>query len=51
MLNISQTVCWALNPVYSLISSHNIARIIFLIPILQIWTLKSGENKVNSLWS
>lgn len=51
MLTISQAMCWALNPVYSLISSHNTARIIFIIPILQLWTLKAREEKVNSLWS
>lgn len=33
----------------SLISSHNIAGIIFIIPISQIWSPKSGEVKVKSL--
>lgn len=50
-LNTSQALCWALRPVWSLLSSHSDAGIIFIIPILQMWTPKSGEVKVTSLWS
>lgn len=51
VLSRPQARCWALSPVSSLPLSHDTAGVIFIVPILQIQTPKSGAVKVTGLRS